>query len=275
MSTTNLYLPSKNVSVFPFSSPRVADPASHILNEKNITRLVQKLTDYSSYVVSFEPDGPDYHMEFVIEGYYYDVRIPQNKLYNDTNIYAQVEIIEDDLGYKYLSGGDYTEFDGGDGTIASLYTVQKGVSTFLVPTEGAWFKFELKATEFVTITTSLTTAELYCDNPTSKIYSSNNYCDVEGLSTNEVTVTARQNFALLVYVTCPEGVTSGGITFTSEGEVNTLFTGVKLVSSEQVSSPHALHILTVDNTGNATVPVESLHRIKPPALHIDRIVCEI
>lgn len=100
-------LPSDNVKVFPFGSPRGNDPLSRVLNEQNLTNIVKHLTDKHSYVVDY--NKPD--IKFVIEGYYFEVHLKVS----EGPLYAGIELAtpaDETTAYKCLVGGDDT--DGSD-----------------------------------------------------------------------------------------------------------------------------------------------------------------
>lgn len=275
--STQLYLPSNNVSVFPFSSMRTTDPASHLLNEHNLTRLIQKLTDYPSYILSCDYLPSAYHLEFVIEGYYYDVTIPKEDLLGMTkcDIYAQAPIVQDAYNYKYLYGGDYTEIGGGSGTSDFPYIVQRGTTEFRIE-QTAWFKYPLKANQTVTIIGNLaTTLGVMISNVYTELDADNAFYSVN-IVTN--TVTAKQDFELIVKASLPAEIKSETVRFVSEGETNTVFTGLNLVPvtlGTNFNDAHSLHILSIDASGKVTTPIDSFHRIQPMALDIDVIQCTI
>lgn len=97
-------LPSNNVKVFPFGSPRDNDPLSRVLNEQNLTNIVKHLTDKHSYVVDY--NKPD--IKFVIEGYYFEVQLDRST----GPLYAGIELAtpaDETTDYKCLVGGDDTD----------------------------------------------------------------------------------------------------------------------------------------------------------------------
>lgn len=102
-------LKSTEVQIFPFGSPRDSDSYARILDEFNIRRIMKSIVDRPSYVISANNDNS--RVEFVIEGYYFNVDL--TSILNDTTfknqpIYAIIEL-KSTNGHEYLVGGDDQE----------------------------------------------------------------------------------------------------------------------------------------------------------------------
>lgn len=97
------HLDSSNVRIFPYGTQRSSYPYDHVLNEQNITGMVQRLTDIPDYVISFDKDKKI--VEFVLKGYYIKATFPAAFLTSKTNVYAVISITTGD-GIGSLKGGD-------------------------------------------------------------------------------------------------------------------------------------------------------------------------
>lgn len=91
------YLKSDKIKVFPFGSNRVKNPVDRVLNEQNLTQIIKNVTDYDSYVISYEGNL----IKFVINGYYFEADLTALK---SRPLYASISVEGED--YKYLNGGD-------------------------------------------------------------------------------------------------------------------------------------------------------------------------
>lgn len=92
-----LHLKSAKIKVFPFGSNRVTNPVDRVLNEQNLTQIIKSVTDYDSYVISYEGNL----IKFVINGYYVEADLTDLK---DKPLYASITMEGED--YNYLNGGD-------------------------------------------------------------------------------------------------------------------------------------------------------------------------
>ena len=91
------YLDSDKIKIFPFSTTRSTDPEGRWLSEKNLTNIIKELTDYHSYVISYDDQGS---IRFVINGYLVEAMLPSALR---RNVYAVIQITD-----NVLSGGDNT-----------------------------------------------------------------------------------------------------------------------------------------------------------------------
>lgn len=94
------YLESNQIKIFPFSTKRSSDPEGRWLSEKNLTNIIKELTDYHSYVISY--DNTTRLIRFVINGYLVEAILPTSL--SKTTLYAVIQI-QNDL----ISGSDNTE----------------------------------------------------------------------------------------------------------------------------------------------------------------------
>lgn len=139
----NKYLEINDVQVFPFGKTRRQYPNARVLNEQNITNLVNMIADKKSYVVSF--DDSTKILEFVINGYYFraDLTTLCEEFINK-NIYAYITL-NDSNGYSYLSGGDQvTTVSEGDGTSEHPFILNNGRFEMSINNMGTYFTYEFK-----------------------------------------------------------------------------------------------------------------------------------
>lgn len=109
---------SRDIHVFPFGNSRSNDPNARVLNEQNITTLVNKLTDKSNYVIDYTSNV----IEFVIHGYY--VKANVSSLINDdlSNLYAKIDITTAEAATSTISPPNYYYLNGGDSGDTSTFT---------------------------------------------------------------------------------------------------------------------------------------------------------
>ena len=93
---------SKDIKIFPFGTTRSLDPYGRVFNEQNVSRIIKNVTDYNSYVISYDSDKKI--IEFMINGYYVVANISSVLTINKP-LYATI-VMQDEDAYAHLSGGD-------------------------------------------------------------------------------------------------------------------------------------------------------------------------
>lgn len=176
----NLLL-SEKLHVFPFGTNRPSDPLGRVINETNLTNLVKKLTDYSSYVVA-EPtfvtsdDGiTSLKMEFIIEGYYFSADVA-DLLQDEKPLYAYIDLSRAG-SYTYLLGNDIIGTAEGEGTSVSPKILTEGELSLKITRTETYFKHTFESADQTIVIKSL--SDMIVETS----------ANVEG-STNQVTITS-------------------------------------------------------------------------------------
>lgn len=98
------YLNSEKIKIFPYGSFRGTSLSDgRVLNEQNITTLINVLTDINSYVISYDNNI----IKFVIGGYYIEANLDESGL-TSGSLYAGINLTTA-AGIPYLDGTDGTD----------------------------------------------------------------------------------------------------------------------------------------------------------------------
>lgn len=151
------FLKSPNIRVFPFGSERKVDKFKydHVLNEQNLTDIIQMLTDNKNYVVSYDYVDNVHKLSFVIQGYYFRTDFTNDDISSGKYIYAQINYATEsnnassDL-YRYLGTDNTQDFEGlqifaetvlGEETETKLYIGEKSPNGALIIPYEAYIRF--------------------------------------------------------------------------------------------------------------------------------------
>lgn len=104
------FVSTSNIEVFPSTKRGLIKPEARAFTEKNVSRLVNKLTDKDSYIISYENNI----LEFSIHGYYFKVTNVENQLLtplnNQSKIVAWIRLTKTTIA----STDEYVELYGQD-----------------------------------------------------------------------------------------------------------------------------------------------------------------
>lgn len=104
------YLPSTNVRVFPLSNSRSTHPNDSLLNEHNLTSLINLFSDKESFVISY--NETDKVIKFVIKGYYFECTLGDSLPFSGVT-YAGIQIDQEQLsGSDVVNGTNDAKFQG-------------------------------------------------------------------------------------------------------------------------------------------------------------------